>query len=60
MRNRGQNAAGIEVIERIPGDWRLTSVTNGGEKRDAGSLVFDLSLEENKSAELAYRVNVRL
>ena len=60
VRNRGQKAAGIEVIERIPGDWRLISVTNGGEKRDAGSLVFDLSLEGNTSAELTYRVNVRL
>ena len=60
VRNRGQKAAGIEVIERIPGDWRLISVTNGGEKRDAGSLIFDLSLEGNTSAELTYRVNVRL
>ena len=47
VRNRGQNPAAIEVIERIPGDWRLISVTNGGEKRDAGDLVFDLSLEGN-------------
>ena len=60
VRNRSQKVAGIEVIERIPGDCRLISVTNGGEKRDAGSLVFDLSLEGNTSAELTYRVNVRL
>ena len=60
VRNRGQKVAGIELIERIPGDWRLISVTNGGEKRDAGSLVFDLSLEGNTSAEITYRVNVRL
>jgi len=60
VRNRGQKVAGIELIERIPGDWRLISVTNGGEKRDAGSLVFDLSLEGNTSAELTYLVNVRL
>ena len=45
LRNRGQNPAAIEVIERIPGDWRLLNVTSGGEKRDAGDLVTYLSME---------------
>ena len=60
LRNRGQNPAAIEVIERIPGDWRLLNVTSGGEKRDAGDLVFNLSLDGNDSTVLSYRVNVRL
>ena len=60
LRNRGQNPAAIEVIERIPGDWRLLNVTSGGEKRDAGDLVFNLSLDGDDSTVLSYRVNVRL
>ena len=60
LRNRGPNPAAIEVIERIPGDWRLLNVTSGGEKRDAGDLVFDLTLDGDDSTVLSYRVNVRL
>ena len=60
LRNRGPNPAAIEVIERIPGDWRLLKATNGGEKRDAGDLVFDVSLDGDDSTVLSYRVNVRL
>ena len=60
LRNRGPNPAAIEVIERIPGDWRLLNVTSGGEKRDAGDLVFNLSLDGDDSTVLSYRVNVRL
>jgi len=35
-------------------------VTSGGEKRDAGYLVFDLTLDGDDSTVLSYRVNVRL
>ena len=56
LRNRGENPAAIEVIERIPGDWRLLKVTNGGEKRDAGDLIFNLSLDGNDSTVLSSHI----
>jgi hypothetical protein len=58
--NQSDRSASTEVVERIPGDWRLLNVSPGGEKFDGQSLRFLVTLEPQEKSMLSYRVNVRL
>jgi len=58
--NQSDRSASIEVVERIPGDWRLLNVSPGGDKLDGQSLRFLVTLEPQEKSVLSYRVNVRL
>ena len=60
MVNQSERSASTELVERIPGDWRLLNVSPGGEKFDGQSLRFLVTLEPQEKRMLSYRVNVRL
>lgn len=58
--NQSNRTAKAEILERIPGDWRLLNVSDNGRKADAQTLQFELSLEPREAKTLTYKVNVRL
>jgi hypothetical protein len=60
MVNQSERSASTELVERIPGDWRLLNVSPGGEKFGGQSLRFLVTLEPQEKRMLSYRVNVRL
>jgi hypothetical protein len=58
IRNRKDEEVTVTVREPMGGDWRLVSSSHPGEKRDAGTLEFEVPVAARQEIELTYRARV--
>ncbi len=58
VRNRKDAAIKVDVVEPMPGDWRILKESHPHEKRDARTAVFTLDVPADGDVELTYRVRV--
>ncbi len=59
LRNHKDKSVVVEVIEPIPGDWKIIDSTQKYEKTDAGTIKFTVKLDKNESRIINYRVKIR-
>ncbi len=59
LRNAGDAAVTVQVIEQVSGDWQIVESTHRAEKLSAGAVRFEVEVAAGGRAELAYRVRVR-
>jgi hypothetical protein len=56
IRNRGDEAATVTVIESLYGNWEITQKSADVKRRDADSAEFELKVPAGKESELTYTV----
>ncbi len=59
LRNHKEKPVVVEVIEPIPGDWKILEATQKYEKTDASTIKFIVKLDKNESKTIDYRVKIR-
>ncbi len=59
VRNRKQTPAEVAVVERVYGDWTITSASHDYEKLDAFTVEFPLTLGPDETATVEYTVRVQ-
>ena len=59
LRNHKEKPVMIEVIEPIPGDWKILDSTLAYEKTDASTIKFNVNLKKDESKTISYRVQIR-
>ena len=59
VRNHKDTDVVVDVVEPMPGDWRVLEKSQSFEKRDARTAVFSLSAPKNGEARVTYRVQVK-
>ncbi len=59
LRNHKEQDIVIDVVEPMPGDWRILSSSMTFEKRDAQTAVFSVPVKADGEVSLTYRVRVR-
>jgi len=59
LRNHKEKPVDVEVIEPIPGDWRIVKSTHKYEKTEASTIKFKLKLKKDESQTISYRVKIR-
>lgn len=58
VRNRKDTAVKVDVVEPMPGDWRVIKESQPHVKRDARTAIFTLDVPADAEVELTYRVRV--
>lgn len=58
VRNRKETAVQVDVVEPMPGDWRILDESLPHVKKDARTAIFTLDLPPDGEVELKYRVRV--
>ena len=56
IRNRGDEAATVTVVESLYGNWEITQKSSDVKRRDADSAEFELKVPAGKESELTYTV----
>ena len=59
IRNHKAEAVTIKILEHVYGDWEILKETHPHQKRDARTIEFQVPVEPDAEATLAYRVRVR-
>ncbi len=59
LRNHKKEAQTVGVMEPVPGDWTLLNATHAGEKLEAHTLRFQMTVPAEGAAKLTYRVRIR-
>jgi hypothetical protein len=59
LRNHKKEDQTVWVIEPIPGDWQVLTATHPGEKLEAHTLRFQVSVPKEGATRLTYRVRLR-
>lgn len=59
IRNHKEQDVVVDVVEPVPGDWRIIIENIAHEKKDAHTAVFSLPVEQDGETTLRYRVRVR-
>lgn len=59
IRNHKDEAVVVQVIEPLPGDWRLLAQSHDHEKLDAFTVRFAVPVAANGEAVLTYRMQIR-
>lgn len=59
LRNHKEKPVVVEVVEPIPGDWKILDSTLKYKKTDAGTIKFMVRLDKNESKTISYRVKIR-
>jgi hypothetical protein len=60
IRNHKDLDVTVLVEEHLQGDWKILSSTHEGQKTDAGTLRFKVSVPKNSEARLEYRAQIRI
>ena len=56
LRNAKAEAVTVDVVENIPGDWRMLEESQPHSKRSTGQAVWNVTVPAGGEAELTYRV----
>jgi hypothetical protein len=56
IRNRGEKAATVTIVETLYGNWEITAKSGTYRKKDADTVEFDLEVPARQSAALNYTV----
>jgi hypothetical protein len=59
IRNHKQDDVVVQVVEPLPGDWRMLSNSHDFEKLDAFTVRFDVPVKAGGEATLRYRIQIR-
>jgi len=59
LSNHKEKPAEIEVIEPVPGDWKVIRSSHDYKKEDAGAIKFKLKLAKDETQTITYRVKIR-
>jgi len=59
LRNHKENDIVVDVVEPMPGDWRISEESQPYEKKDAHTAIFRVPVAKDGEAKLIYRVRVR-
>ena len=59
LRNHKDTAVTVEVVENIPGDWKILESSHAHVKRDAQTAVFTIPVPVDGEVELTYQAQVR-
>jgi hypothetical protein len=59
IRNHKQEDVVVQVVEPLPGDWRMLSNSHDFEKLDAFTVRFDVPVKAGGEATLQYRIQIR-
>jgi hypothetical protein len=59
IRNHKQDDVVVQVVEPLPGDWRMLSNSHDFEKLDAFTVRFDVPVAAGGEATLRYRIQIR-
>ena len=59
LRNHKQKPVVVEVIEPIPGDWKIINSTHKYKKTDASTIKFNVKLNKDENKTINYRVKIR-
>jgi hypothetical protein len=59
IRNHKKEDVVVQVVEPLPGDWRMLSNTHDFEKLDAFTVRFDVPVKAGGEATLQYRIQIR-
>jgi hypothetical protein len=59
IRNRKDEDVTVKVREPVGGDWHVVESSHPGNKRDAGTLEFDVPVPARQEVRLTYRVRVK-
>lgn len=60
VRNGGDEAATVRIVEPLPGDWEITQASQKAEKLDASRAVWPVKVPAKGKAELTFTVRTRL
>jgi hypothetical protein len=58
LRNHKEEAIVVDVVESIPGDWKMVEESVDHVKKDAHTAIFNMPLAADAEVELTYRVRV--
>ena len=58
IRNHKQEAVTVQVVEPMPGDWRMLSNSHDFEKLDAFTVRFDVRVPAGGESTLTYRIRI--
>jgi hypothetical protein len=59
LRNHKEEDVTIQVVETVPGDWKVTESSHEFEKEAANRIRFDLPVAKKGAVELTYTVRIR-
>jgi hypothetical protein len=59
IRNHKQDVVVVQVVEPLPGDWKMLSNSHDFEKLDAFTVRFDVPVAAGGEATLRYRIQIR-
>ncbi|MDD5746299.1 MAG: DUF4139 domain-containing protein [Candidatus Omnitrophica bacterium] len=59
LRNHKDKAVEVEVVEPIPGDWRIISASQQYNKTDSSTVKFTVKLDKDETKTVTYRVMIR-
>jgi len=59
LRNRGNSAVTVQVVEQLSGDWSIVESSERWEKLSAGAVRFRVDVAAGGVSVLEYRVSVR-
>jgi hypothetical protein len=59
IRNHKEDPVTVSVIEPIPGDWTILRNSHDYKKIEAHTVQFDIPVEKDREAKLAYKVRIK-
>ena len=59
LRNHKESDVVVDVVEPMPGDWRIYDESQPYEKKDAQTAIFRVPVAKDAEAKVTYRVRVR-
>ena len=59
LRNHKETDITVDVVEPMPGDWRILEKSHEFVKKDARTAVFSIPVPKDGEVKLTYRVQVR-
>jgi hypothetical protein len=59
LRNHKDEAAVVEVVEPVGGDWEVVSASRAAKKLDAHTFKFEIKVPARGEEKITYRVRVR-
>jgi hypothetical protein len=59
LRNHKEQDVTVDIVEPMPGDWRILSVSQDYEKKDAQTAIFHVPVAKDGEVTVSYRVRVR-
>ena len=59
LRNHKDTAVTVDVVENIPGDWKILEASHPHVKKDAQTAVFTIPVPVDGEVELTYQAQIR-